>query len=304
MKISVALCTFNGDKYLKEQLSSIYAQTILPAELVVCDDGSTDTTVSIIREFAIESPFPVQVHVNPSQLGVRKNFCKAVELCKSDFIAFSDQDDVWLPHKLESAVNLIQQSPNSSSTLYCSRLQYVNEELDKLGLSAIPSAIGFHNAVVENIATGCSVVFGLEIKERLLQAKTKDMIMHDWWAYLIAAAFGHVIYDSTPTVLYRQHGRNVTGWERKPLKIYNRIKWLIQRLRSGKQGMDSLNQAVRFISTYSDIPKENCAIVEKMLYLRKANFFKRLPYTLRPDVKRNDFIENFGLKIMLLMGWH
>lgn len=304
MRVSVALCTYNGEKYIKDQLFSISSQTTLPAELVVCDDGSMDATVSIIREFSNRSPFPVYIHINPSQLGVRKNFCKSVGLCESDYIAFADQDDVWLPHKLAHTVKLLQQTPNPSSTLYCSRLQYVNAKLNTIGLSPIPSSIGFQNAIVENIATGCSVAFGYEIKRRLLQAEPSDMMMHDWWAYLIAAAFGHIVFDSTPTVLYRQHGGNVAGWERKPKKIYNRIRGMIRRLRAENSSMDSLNQAALFVSTYPDISKENRMLVEELLNLRKAGFIKRLPYALQPQVRRNDFIENFGLKIMLLMGWH
>lgn len=304
MRISVALCTYNGDKFLKEQLASIAAQTRLPNEMVICDDGSRDATVSIINNFTSNAPFPVNLHINPINLGVRGNFSKAVELCSGDLIAFSDQDDVWLSHKLARAEKMILQSATPTATLYCSRLQYVNTNLTLLGLSPIPSAISFQNAIVENIATGCSVVFGLDVRRRLLQAPPSDMIMHDWWAYLVASAFGEVIYDSTPTVLYRQHSENVTGWEPKPLKIWNRTKWLIQRLLAKKRGMDSLNQAARFIATYPDIPQESRQIVEELLRLRDAGILSRLRYTMHPQVERNDPLENFGLKAMLLMGWH
>ena len=148
--------------------------------------------------------------------------------------------------KLARAIEMIQQSASPSTTLYCSRLQYVNASLVPFGLSPVPSKIGFQNAIVENTATGCSVVFGLEVRRRLLQAEPSNMLMHDWWAYLIATAFGQVIYDPTPTVLYRQHGGNVTGWESKPLKIWNRGKGLVLRLLGNSRGMDSLNQAERF----------------------------------------------------------
>jgi glycosyltransferase involved in cell wall biosynthesis len=304
MKISIALCTYNGALFLKEQLESIAAQTQPPAELVVCDDGSVDATIAILREFASSVPFPVHVHVNSRNLGVTANFSKAVKLCSSDFVAFSDQDDVWLPNKLARAKQIIHQSANPAVTLYCSRLKYVNASLTPLGLSPVPSIIGIQNAIVENIATGCSVVFGSSVRLRLLQAAPSDMIMHDWWAYLVATTFGKVIYDPIPTVLYRQHGGNVAGWEPKPLKLWNRTKCLIQRLMAKKSGMDSLNQAARFLATYPDIPQEQREITEELLFLRNTCIFRRMRYALHPRIERNDAMENFGLKAMLLMGWH
>lgn len=304
MRISIALCTFNGAAFLAEQLNSLRAQSRLPDELVVCDDGSTDTTITILENFSKIAPFPVHIHRNPATLGACENFIKAIGLCRGDFIALSDQDDIWQPNKLLHALNMIQQTGNPSSTLYCSRLLYVNANLKPIGLSPIPHVIGLSNAVVENIATGCSVVFGGDIRRLMLRGTPNEMIMHDWWAYLVAATFGQVIYDPDPSVLYRQHGNNVAGREPKPLKIWNRTKWLVQRLLADNRGMDSLNQAARFIATYPDIPQESRQIVEELLRLRDAGTLSRMRYVLHPRVKRNDAIENFGLKAMLLMGWH
>jgi glycosyltransferase involved in cell wall biosynthesis len=304
MKISVALCTYNGANFLREQLSSIVAQTRHPDELVVCDDGSADATVAIITEFASKAQFPVHFHSNVHNLGVAANFSKAVGLCSGDLVAFSDQDDVWLPHKLARTEQMIHRSINPASTLYCSRLQYVNASLVPFYFSPIPTSIGFQNAVVENIATGCSVAFGSEIQQRLMQASPSDMIMHDWWAYLIATAFGHIVYDTTPTVLYRQHGGNITGWVPKPLKIWNRTQGFVQRVLGNNRSLDSLNQATRFIATYPDLPQECRQIVEELILLRDAGVFSRLHYVLYPRVEHNDAIENFGLKTALLMGWH
>jgi rhamnosyltransferase len=303
-RISVALCTYNGAAFLAGQLESFRNQSRLPDELVVCDDCSTDATLAILESFSAERLFPVSIYRNPTTLGVRGNFVKVISLCSGDFIALSDQDDVWLPHKLARAEQMIRQSPTPAATLYCSRLEYANASLTPLGRSPIPSVIGFQNAIVENIATGCSVVFGAEVRRRLLQAAPSDMVMHDWWAYLVASAFGQVIYDPTPTLLYRQHGGNVAGWEPKPLKIWNRTKWLIQRLLADRHGMDSINQAVRFAATYPDLPQESRQIVEELVRLRDTGLLGRMRYALHPCVERNDTVENLGLKVMLLMGWH
>src|SRR5215467_4239016 len=99
-KLSVALCTYNGSRFLQEQLGSIGSQSRPPDELVICDDGSSDDTVDIIKRFALNAPFPVKLEVNASNLGSTKNFELAVSLCCGDVIALSDQDDVWDATKL------------------------------------------------------------------------------------------------------------------------------------------------------------------------------------------------------------
>ena len=100
MRISIAMATYNGERYVREQLESLSAQTRLPDELVVTDDGSTDGTLEILRAFARAAPFPVRVYPGERNLGYTRNFLKAARLCTGDWIAFCDQDDVWLPEKL------------------------------------------------------------------------------------------------------------------------------------------------------------------------------------------------------------
>jgi glycosyltransferase involved in cell wall biosynthesis len=100
-RISVALCTYNGERFLHQQLDSIAMQTRLPDELVVCDDRSTDRTLAIVREFAASAPYPVRVFENQANLGFAANFEGAIRRCDGDLIALSDQDDVWYPTRLE-----------------------------------------------------------------------------------------------------------------------------------------------------------------------------------------------------------
>src|SRR6266481_8759069 len=101
LPISVAMCTYNGGRFLAEQLESIAVQTRLPDELVVCDDRSTDESVEIVRNFARHAPFPVQLEINEENLGSTKNFEKAISLCQGEIVALADQDDVWYRHKLD-----------------------------------------------------------------------------------------------------------------------------------------------------------------------------------------------------------
>ena len=304
MNISIALCTYNGARFLREQLASIAAQSRLPDELVVCDDGSTDETLSLVERISRQSSFPVRVVRNPANLGVAANFQQAIGLCQSELTALADQDDVWLPDKLARAEQALLASKHPAQSLYCSRLQYVDANLAPVGYSSLPAHIDFSNALVENSATGCSIVFGSDIKRRFLEADASRMLMHDWWLYLVATAFGEVVYDPVASILYRQHSHNVAGWEPRPTKLWHRYQSLRVRLRAGSEGMDSLNQASRFIDSYSDLSTDKRDLVRDLLRLRQASFLERIPETIRLKVKRNNAFENFGLRVMLLMGWH
>src|ERR1051325_2274006 len=127
MRLSIALGTYNGGVYLKEQLESLAAQTRMPDELVISDDHSTDDTLRLVEEFAATADFPVRLSVNESNLGIAKNFEKAISLCRGDVIVLSDQDDVWHPDKLESVERVFESKPQLS--LVFSNAELVDETL-------------------------------------------------------------------------------------------------------------------------------------------------------------------------------
>lgn len=112
IKVSVAMATYNGSKYLNQQLDSLASQDYLPFELVVCDDNSSDDTIAILTHFARRAPFPVFIHKNSSNIGPIANFFKAISYCSGDWISFCDQDDVWLKHKIHDVVIAVQSNPN------------------------------------------------------------------------------------------------------------------------------------------------------------------------------------------------
>ncbi|HEY9906733.1 MAG TPA: glycosyltransferase, partial [Thermosynechococcaceae cyanobacterium] len=112
LKVSIALCTYNGAPYILEQLESIEQQTWLPDEVIICDDVSQDNTVELIQEYTERSKLPIQLFRNPENLGYGKNFCKAMSLTKGDIIFLADQDDVWYPFKIERFIKELEQSPN------------------------------------------------------------------------------------------------------------------------------------------------------------------------------------------------
>lgn len=227
-KISIALCTYNGKSYIREQLESIIKQTVTPYEIIVCDDGSLDGTIDAIEEFSKCAPVPIKLYKNKSQLGIVKNFEKAINYCSGEYIALSDQDDIWKEDKLEQCLNKLQEIEFDINipVLIHTDLTVVDEK-KKIIASSMMCYQGIHHEdnveeakrvlLVQNYVTGCTVLFNKALRDKALPFPEKT-IMHDWWLALIAIFFGTVGYVNQSTVLYRQHknnhvGAKGTGWQ-------------------------------------------------------------------------------------------
>ena len=305
-KVNILLSTYNGERFIAEQLDSLFNQTYSNIAIHIRDDGSTDSTVDLINSHPITKDSAILTRGN--NIGVIASFLQLIASSGSpgDLYAFCDQDDVWKPEKIARAVEQIMKHPEPDRVLYCTRLEYVDEHLDHLGYSLNPRLTGFSNAVVENIAIGCTVVFGSEIRRLMLEGAAADMMMHDWWAYLVASAFGEIIYDDFPSIQYRQHGSTVTAWEPGLVRLRNLARGFIARMVMRKhKGLDSLNQAIRFLETYPDTPDDAKAIVNTLVDLREnGKYWNRICYVTHPEVSRTNPIESWALKPMILFGWH
>ncbi|NHN93814.1 glycosyltransferase family 2 protein [Acetobacter sicerae] len=216
MSISVALATYNGSTYLLEQLDSIAAQTLLPVELVVSDDGSSDDTLSIVRAFSETAPFPVRILDKDRNLGFGDNFLFCASQCKGDLIAFCDQDDVWLPEKLAVAFERIKHD-ESLSALHTLALVDENLKPTKGGIwkQDIPKDCVIQpQQIFPWAAWGNTLLFKREILDwfpysRRPKHPEKDMkLSHDTWIYILSCALGKVSQIDNPLILYRQHGKN------------------------------------------------------------------------------------------------
>lgn len=305
-RLLILLSTYNGEKYIAELIESIISQPYKNFELVIRDDGSSDGTLGIINKYATDNR-NITI-IKGDNLGVIRSFITLLAFqptIKPDCYLFCDQDDIWLPNKLKNTAMNMRKSAHIESALYCSRLNYVDQNLKSLGLSRVPRSVGFNNAVVENIAIGCTMAFGENIRQQILAAPPEFMMMHDWWAYLLASAFGEIIYDNEVTILYRQHGTSVTPWEPGLKKINARAKGFFRRLLSKQpKGLDSINQAIRFIEFYHDVPAEHRATVQRLVELRKSGLIARIKYVYSSNVKRTDPLENALLIPLILLGWH
>lgn len=223
--ISVALCTYNGARFIEQQLRSILAQGDLISEIVIADDGSTDATLDIVRRIAAESTdagvaIEFRLLTEGGGHGVTKNFERAVIACRSDFIALSDQDDIWHPSRLRRLVEQFEQRPNLLFLHTDARL--VDENGNPLGHQllhtlevgaedsrAIHGGDAFWVFLRRNLATGATSMFRRSLLESALPF-SEDWV-HDEWLAIIAAAVGELDFLPEPLIDYRQHGANQIG---------------------------------------------------------------------------------------------
>ena len=219
MSVSVAMATYNGARFLEEQLESIAAQTLQPSELVAYDDGSTDGTLSVLSDFSRTSTFPVQIQRGERRRGFADAFLTAAGSCTGALIAFSDQDDVWLPTKLErcraafadaDVLVAIHSSSVVDEGLVSTGRRYPDVTAERVAppLTADPWLA----------VRGMSMVFDARVV-RLAAGRPRPPshylertpMHHDEWLYAVASALGAVAFLAEPLALYRQHTGNITG---------------------------------------------------------------------------------------------
>lgn len=215
MKIHILLSTYNGEQFLAEQIQSIQQQTVQDWKLLIRDDGSTDRTREIIREFVAQDSRIHWINENESKnLGVIKSFHNLAQFEEADVYFFSDQDDVWLPQKLELSLAEARKYPAEMPLLVYMDLTVVNQDLEVLSSSMIRSQSGHANTELVQELTENTVTGGVAmVNHALIQLwnQTEDILMHDWYLALLATAFGKLVYIDQPGELYRQHEHNVLG---------------------------------------------------------------------------------------------
>lgn len=218
--VSIALCTYQGAPFIEDQLQSLLHQTRLPNELVVCDDSSTDATAALLGEFAATAPFPVRIRTNATRLGVAANFSRAISLCTGSVVALCDQDDVWVPTKLESQISIFQ--ARSSVGAVFSDAELVDRNLRPAGRTLF-EAVHFSPSrqrrfqqghateilMARPVVCGATLAFRSSYRSLLLPIPTTGV--HDIWLSVILSAVAEVVVLPEPLLRYRQHGSNQIG---------------------------------------------------------------------------------------------
>lgn len=202
------MSTYNGEKYLEEQIESLLRQTYPHIEILIRDDGSTDDTISILKRYE-ERCENIRIFLEKN-VGVTRSFFELLAKSDADYIAFCDQDDIWLEEKVERAVEKLRGIEEPA--LYCSNKILIDSEanviLDNHKKMLRP---GFGNAVIECICTGCTALMNRKLAENIREHMPGHAILHDWWCYLVACYVGQVVFDEEAYIWYRQHENNVVG---------------------------------------------------------------------------------------------
>lgn len=300
-KVSVLLATYNGEKYLDQQIESLFEQTYSKFDIIARDDFSTDSTL-IRLKVASRSKKDFNVYGNSENIGPVNNFFLLLSDAPSDshYYAFSDQDDVWLPEKLSRAINKLEMTDPEIPCLYCSALAYTNNAAEILGYSNVSKNLSFENALVENVITGCTIVINKSARDLVLKNIPKNALMHDAWLYLLISSFGEIIYDKTPSVLYRQHANNYFGAEQSVWRS------CIKKIRKffSKKDMGYHSQALEFYHIYGPyLEKERYKLLKKFIHT-KYNFLYRIKCVFCLRIYRQKLIDNILFRLVIIFNKH
>jgi glycosyltransferase involved in cell wall biosynthesis len=268
-------------------------------EILIRDDGSADGTVDIIQEYCRHSNVRALYGEN---IGVVPSFLQLLKLGApgGTYFAFCDQDDIWEKDKLSRAVDLLAGVAHNEPTMYCSRAKIVAEDLRLLGLTQPPRRRpSFRNSLVQNIATGCTVLLNRPAADLLNRATPSHALMHDWWAYIVVSAFGNVIYDVEPRVLYRQHRQGVIGAQHGVLRSWTTR---IRRFRVNRRLFLVKKQAEEFRRLYgAHLDERNRAVLDRFL-LTRGTLQERLQYALSGDVWRQSRLDDVILRALFVLN--
>lgn len=302
--VVVLLATWNGAANLAEQLQSYCTQSLLPARLIVSDDGSRDATDQILRGFQASQPgFPVDLLSGPRRGGAG-NFLHLLKSVPAGtrMVALSDQDDVWLPDKIARGVRLLDQEPEDVPVLLGGRSYVCDAELGNRRLSPLPRRnLSFRHALVQNFAGGNTMMLNRAAVDlvRAAAAEAGRVVVHDWWLYqVITGAGGRVIFDAAPVLLYRQHQGNQIGANSGVEAKVKRLRWM---LRGRFRRWNAINLSALRASAHRFTP-ENRAILEDFARLQRADLFDRLVILRRMGLYRQGLEGTFSLWLAAILG--
>jgi glycosyltransferase involved in cell wall biosynthesis len=300
--VNILLATYQGEAYLKAQLDSLAAQTYPHWRLYVSDDGSTDSTLNIIKEFSQTTTNSVTIFHGPCK-GVTRNFLNLISkmdsYCDKDLYAFCDQDDVWLPEKLNIAVQHYKKQTLKASQpyLYCSSTNIVDANLNFKSLSQKrPKPPSFGNALVQNIASGNTMIFNDALLNLMKRIRAENVVIHDWLAYQLATGCdGVVYYDHSPQVLYRQHNSNLIGSNSGLMSRFSRLQGLL-----GGEIKRWANQTEAAMESISQHLSSNA--LEQFIFFKKIRWLSNLWIRLVIFYKSNLIRQTQIGRISLLMA--
>lgn len=292
--VAVLLCSYNGDKFLEEQLESIARQQGAQVHIHVSDDGSTDQTQHLLNRFRERwGAGQLSIRHGPGR-GYVANFlsliCSPIE---ADYFAYADQDDIWDPDKLPRAIAALASVPFDQPAIYCSRTRLVNDAGKFIGLSPLfkrPPV--FANSLIHNVGGGNTMVLNRSARDLLRAAGAVDVASHDWWTYiLVAGSGGTILYDPHPSMCYRQHEGNLIG---SNMSWGDRLNRFYLALRGRNRAWNTKNM-MALQENRAFLTRNNQEILDEFCRARDARLFPRLLGMWRSGVHTQSVGGNLAL---------
>lgn len=301
-KITVLMSTYNGEQYLRDQIDSILRQKDVLIFLVIRDDGSKDSTVSIINEYI--NKFDNISLIRGDNIGPARSF---FELCKGEFdsqyYAFSDQDDIWDDDKLINGVKKLERIRDTGiPCLYFSNLKLVDSKGNYIGNMHLH--VPFYNefnAFIDTFGTGCTYVFNDSLRLLLNQYEPKNLIMHDSWFFLLAEEFGKVIYDREPHINYRQHSNNVIGGMNND-GVVKRFKVHCNRLLKNSGLEPRRKQAAELVTGYKNRMSKDLLLRATKVADYKDSLSNKISFICDKRYRVRSIKRNLKNAILILLG--
>ena len=288
MRVCIILSTYNGKKYVCQQLDSIFQSAEdMDIFLYVRDDGSKDDTIQILEEYGKKNNVEIKIDAGENA-GSARSFLLAIRNCpKADYYAFCDQDDVWLPKKIATAVNQIRDT--EKPILWCSDYQVTDANQNVILPSALKQPIQDDvRSMFYNNVPGCTMVFNWALMQKMRMIEISEIRMHDIMAMNVALITGEIYFEKNPFVLYRQHGDNVLGYSHKKIKVRKWIKDKMHLLRC-KENYSTAEYARAVLKALGNEMSADQKKEYQLISEMDKSFIKRLRVLTKPYTK-----EKFG----------
>ncbi len=306
-RVAILLSTYNGERFLPAQLESLLAQTFEEWTLYWRDDDSSDASIAIMEEFTRTAGQGrcVRVQLVDKRLHAPGSYLAMLgavrdRLAHSDLIAFMDQDDVWLPEKLQRGVDALRALGNAIPAMYCARQNLVDEDLNPIGMSQpVLRSTRFPAALTQNVTTGCTVLLNQRAVGLVAASHPPPASVHDWWCYIVVtAAGGRLLTDDTATMLYRQHGANMIGAH------HTMKRRAVAAFRRGRQiYMTVLRQHVAALLAQPHLLNDaGRAKVEAIQRALDGGILRRFAVLFTPGLRRQTWPEMAGFWAWFLAG--
>ena len=270
MKTIVLMSTYNGEKYLREQLDSLLNQDLRPTKILIRDDGSRDDTVNLLEDYA--SQYNFIDYFCGKNVGPAKSFFELINKVEGyDYYALCDQDDVWFEDKLSTAISMLEKEDSNIPLLYAGRFILTDEKLNKLksDISELYSFNDFAHSLIYHTAPGCTFVFNEAARKQIIKydVNKEYCVIHDAIIHKVVAMFGKMILDTKPHMYYRQHNNNVYGLTaQKTTEFFHRVNNFI----NGTVKNYRSNTAKSLLNVYG----EECSKENRHLLDIVANYSK------------------------------